>query len=170
MLNDRNGTILAVLLVAMAMAWGVAQNLRADTRDPTLATINYQGPVTQTDGFTFASSTTAIDILASANWPAAFVSRYTAAEQARTRWITIRNLDSTISICVAVGAGGVGSALVCDPDNAGAAANRTSGVLPAGQSVQVLLGSAASLGISAFPQVWVASVSGTPRVAIDVIF
>jgi hypothetical protein len=158
------------LLAVFVLAFAGSQILRADTRDPTLATINYQGPVTQTDGFTFASSTTATDMLAAANWPAAFVARYTAAERARTRWVTIRNLDATISICVAVGADGVGSSLVCDPTDTGGGADLTTGVLLAGQSVQVLMGSPASLGIPALPQLWIASASGTPRVSLDVIF
>ena len=156
----------AVLLNAVFLA----QILRADTTNPTTATINYQGPVTQTDGFAFDASTTAADFSDPVNWPASFAARYSAAERIRTRWITVRNLSATINVCVAIGSAGVGAALECDPDDSAGGAAETSGVLPPGQSVQILLGSAASLGIPAMPQIWIVAESGTPNVTFDVIF
>ena len=144
-----------LLACALALAAGVV--LAAGESPATYAstaTTEALSPILRTDGWCFATSTTAADAWSSAP------GRVTAGIKQKVRVIEVLNTDS-IDVCAKLGPTGSSDGLTCALDSG------TAGLLPdAGSSLRFAL--ARDFSDGTVPPVWLRAASGTPTACLSI--
>lgn len=163
MRDDRLPVVILGLLVAVMVAIIAFDEARADpvspAEHPATATVETLSPIARTDGWCFATSTTAADAWNSA--PA----RVTTVIKSLVRAVEVIHSDdtnATIDICAKFGPTGSSDGLTCATDSG--TAGKMSNV---GESVRWTIARDLE-GAGIVTPIWVRAASGTPSVCVGI--
>lgn len=141
--------LLALGLGGVVLAAGESPAPNAST-----ATTEALSPILRTDGWCFATSTTA------ANAWASVPGRITPAIRQKVRTIEVQNGDASIAVCAKLGPTSSSDGLTCALDSG------TAGYMRGGEALRFAL--ARDMTDGTVPPIWLLAASGTPTACVNI--